>query len=383
MRPKKSDGSAPGSNEIEAKLGLRIIQSLGAAIGLLLAGPALAVFFTSLLTMLILCGCMAVLAVSYPFAQDEIRAASGTAAAHRQATATTGAQIAVLQATATTYPLPAQVRRFVHFEDLAQWDFSPDGEYAVLVSPQHLEIVQLATRQVRLVALSGFLERRLRYGGAVWLDARRLLVHQVRDDNHPQGYRQIEVQGNTDFQLQESAVKEIRGSQITLDQLPSKEVIRLKEVNSNLVAAVINGPEVVIVIAYGNEERQAFAALIEDRVVREVTADISWQALDPYASRYNTFSTWRTLERYHTPKGDFYAAIWPDEARLAILRPGGEIVVETQASEFGPAWAACRLIPLGWLPDSSGVLFHVRCREAQGAASLSNQALLLLPIPDP
>ncbi|MEW5959642.1 MAG: hypothetical protein AB1801_18105 [Chloroflexota bacterium] len=383
MRPEKSSEIAPGSKEIDLKIGRQVIRGIGAAIGLLIAGPVLAVLLTSLLTMLILCGCMAMLAVAYPFAQDEMRAARETAVSHRQATATAGAQIAVLQATATAYPLPAQVQMFVPFEDLVQWDFSADGEYAVLVSPEHVRIVQLATRQMRSVELSGFSDRSLRYGGAVWLEARRLLVYQVRDDNMPQGYRQIEVQGDSGFELQESDVQAIRGSQISRHQLEGQEIIRLKDVNHNLAAAVINGTAVTVIIADGLAEQQAVATLIEDMVVREATPDMAWQALDPYASTYKTFSSWRTLERYPSPGGYFYAAIWPEAARLAILRSGGEIVIETQASEFGPTGATCRLIPLGWLPNSSGVLFHSRCRDAQGTAALSNQALLLLPIPDP
>lgn len=383
MRPEKRSAIPPGSKEIDVKIGPQVIKGIGAAIGLLVAGPALAVLMTSLLTMLILCGCIATLAVAYPFAQDEVRAVRETAASDRQATDTARAQIAVLQATATAHPLPARVQMFVPFEDLVQWDFSADGEYAALVSPEHLEIVQLATQQMRSVELSGFLDRGLRYGGAVWLDARRLLVYQVRDGNIPRGYRQIEVQGDSGFELQDSDVQEIRGSQISRNQLEGKEIIRLKDVNDDLAAAVINDTEVTVIIAYGMAEQQAVATLIEDMVVREVTSDMAWQALDAHASTYKTFSSWRTLERYHSPAGNYYAAIWPDEARLAILRPGGEIVIEMQASEFGPTGASCRLIPLGWLPNSSGVLFQSRCRDAQGVASLSNQALLLLPIPDP
>ena len=63
----------PGPSSLESKESnvgkkRRIWQSLGAAIGLVLAGPALAVVLPLLATMLLLGGCCALLVVASPFA---------------------------------------------------------------------------------------------------------------------------------------------------------------------------------------------------------------------------------------------------------------------------------------------------------------------------
>jgi hypothetical protein len=78
--------------------------------------------------------------------------------------------------------------------------------------------------------------------------------------------------------------------------------------------------------------------------------------------------------RYPSPDGKHHAAVWPDGEKLAILRSDGQMVIEKPVGEFGPPDAHCRLVPMRWLPDSSGVLFISRCMNAQ-------HAVLLLPVP--
>jgi hypothetical protein len=87
---------------------------------------------------------------------------------------------------------------------------------------------------------------------------------------------------------------------------------------------------------------------------------------------------WRFLERYYAPDGNYYAAVWPDGERLAILTEGGEVATETLAGSFGPSQARCEVEPIGWMPDSSGVLFSARC---EANSPVSQKAILILPVP--
>jgi hypothetical protein len=117
-----------------------------------------------------------------------------------------------------------------------------------------------------------------------------------------------------------------------------------------------------VIDAVDSTEQQAFEQLMAGRSVTQV-------------SFYLESSEWQPQERYDAPDGNYYAALWPLGERLAILQPGGEVVSEVYAANFGPSSADCSLTPIRWLPDSRGVLFTAYCYPVE-------RAILLLSIPD-
>ena len=176
----------------------------------------------------------------------------------------------------------------------------------------------------------------------------------------------------------------VRARAVASSSLRGKEMYEIRDFDHELLAVALEGGEGLAIIAYNDDDRQAFRALVAGMRLREVAPDADWH--EPFPEYGDPEPPWRAMERYGSPDGNYYAAVWADGARLAILRPGGEVVVETSANAFGRSEVECTLIPIGWLPDSQGVLFVSRCIDAQCGAWLSwcrhaQRAVLLLAVP--
>jgi hypothetical protein len=342
----------------------RILQNVGAAIGIVLAGPALAAIFPVLVIGLFLGSCCAALIVSYPFVAGDISESRVTSIAEARVTGTARAQIESFRATVAAYPPPADVDAFVSLDDLIQWDFSPDGEYVALTGSRRLGVMSVATRQVYYPdLLDTFANPDVQYGNAVWLDERRLLVRQRKakgpsyDATH--AYHLVHIVGDAGPEFRSFALPEVRASEVTPSQLRGKDLFYIGDNRPFHQGVAVGEMDGVAVIAQGPDEEQVFRALIRGMTIHEIAPDSNWRVERPYEP--GNRSQWHPLTRYDAPDGSYYAAVWPDGARLAILRSGGEIVVETLASEYGPPGADCRLVPLRWLPSSTGVSFVPRC----------------------
>jgi hypothetical protein len=360
------------SDRSDSKGARRALGVVLAAIGIALAGPLLSVVLPLLLVGLMLCACTAALAVLGPVAivREAPQRATSTAEAHAAATAQAGFQ--ALKATATAYPLPADVETFIEADDLSRWSLSPGGEYIAIAfwGQDRMEVMHLKTRQMRFVELLeepayyDAIYPDLNYRNPVWLDARRLFISQVLDSHQrePYAYRVFEVSGDVDFELHEYRLQEIRAEEISGGMLAAKQVYEIDSFHiSYLTALALDKTGGLAIIAYSQDERQALSRLTANMAV----------------SRVAPLPDWQFLERYPSPDGNFYASVWPEGARLAILRQGGDIVAETQADRFGPPEVTCQLEPIGWLPDSSGVLFSARCKEYDW---VSQHAILILPV---
>jgi hypothetical protein len=360
------------SDRSESRGGRSALGVVLAAIGIALAGPALSVVLPLLLVALILCACTAAAAVLGPVAiiRDAPQRATSTAEAHATATAQAGFQ--ALKATAAAYPLPADVETLIEADDLSRWSLSPGGEYIAIAfwSQDRIGVMHLRTRQVRFVELLeepayyDAIYSYMNYRNPVWLDARRLFISQVLDSHQrePYAYRVFEVSGDVDFELCEYRLQEIRAQEVSAGMLAAKQVFEIDSFHiPYLMALALDKTGGLAIIAYSQDERQSLSRLKANMAVSQLAPLPDWQY----------------LERYPSPDGSFYASVWPEGARLAILRPGGDVVVETQADRFGPPEVTCQLEPIGWLPDSSGVLFSARCKDYDW---VSQHAILILPV---
>ena len=371
-----------GSKESNAGRKRRVWQSLGAAIGLLLAGPALAVVLPLLMTALLLAGCCGLLVVGSPLAIPRLIEDGKTREVEERATGTAQVRHESLMATATAYPLPAGVEVYAPFEGLAQWDVSPDGEHVALRSAQRVGVLNVRTGHVRLAEPPAHST-----GNVLWLDERQLLVlvHDATGSPPRSGaYRLLQVPGDGLSELREWVLRTVRAHAVAARSLRGKDIYEVREFEHGLLAVALEGGEGLAITAYNDDERQAFRTAAAGMRVREVAPDADWH--EPFPRYGDPVPPWRAMERYGSPDGKSYAAVWADGARLAILRPGGEVVVETWANAFGPPEAECTLIPMGWLPDSQGVLFTSRCTDAQcGGFSWcghAQRAVLLLAVPE-
>ena len=371
----------PSSKERNAGSKRRIWQSLGAAIGVVLAGPALSVVLSLLATVLLLAGCCALLVVGSPLALPRLIEDEKTRAVADRAASTAQVRHERRIATATAYPLPPGVEVYAPFEGLAQWDFSPDGEHVALKSAQRVGVLNVRTGHLRLAEPPAH-----SHGNLIWLDERHVLVL-VRDATgrppRAGAYRLVQVQG----EWRESVPRTVRARAVAAHSLRGKEIYEIVEFEHGLLAVALEeGGKGLAITAYSDDERQTFRTAAAGLPVRQIAPDADWH--EPFP-RYGDPAEppWRAMERYGSPDGSSYAALWPDGARLAILRPGGEVIVETWASAFGPTGTTCTLVPIGWLPDGQGLLFFSRCVDAQCAPWLSQcshaqRAVLLLAVPE-
>jgi len=266
---------------------------------------------------------------------------------------------------------------------LAQWDVSPDGETIAQRSAQRVGVLNLRTRHMRLAEPSAH-----SHGNVIWLDGRRLLVvvHDATGSPPRSGaYRLLQVQGDDLAEVRESALRTVRAHAVAARSLRGKELYEIRDVEHQLLAVALEGSEGLAIIAYNDDDRQAFRTVTAGMSVLEIAPDADWH--EPFPRYGDPEPPWRAMERYSSPDGSYYAALWADGARLAILSPGEAVIVETSASAFGPSETECTLIPMGWLPDSQGVLFVSRCLDAQCGAWLSwcthaQRAVLLLAVPE-
>jgi hypothetical protein len=362
----------------------RIWQSLGAAIALVLAGPALAVALNLLATALLLAGCCALLVVGSPLAIPRLVQDQQTRDIEDRAAATAQVRHEWLIATVTAYPLPSGVEVYAPFEGLAQWDFSPDGEYVALRSAERVGVLNVRTRHMRLAEPPAY-----GHGNVIWLNERQLLVlvHDATGGPPRSGaYRLLQVQGDDGLaELRESALRTVRARAVASRSLRGKEIYEIRDFEHELLAVALEGSEGRAIIAYNDDDRQAFRTAAAGMRVLEIAPDADWH--EPFPQYGGPEPSWRAMARYDAPDGSYYASVWADGARLVILSPGGEVVVETAASAFGPPQTECTLIPIGWLPDSQGVLFFSRCIDTQCGAWLSwcthaQRAILLLALPE-
>jgi hypothetical protein len=357
----------------------RIWQTLGAAVGVVLAGPALAVALHLLTTALLLAGCCALLAASYPLALPTLIQDEQTREVEDRAASTAEVRHESLIATVTAYPLPSGVEVVAPFEGLAQWDLSPDGEHVALRSAERVGVLNVRTRQMRLAEPPAH-----SYGNVLWLDERRLLVlvHDATGRPPRSGaYRLVQVEG----ELRESALRTVRAGTVASRSLRGKDIYEVREFEHELLAVALERGEGLAIIAYNDDDRQAFRAAAAGIRVLEIAPDADWH--EPFPQYGDFKPPWRALERYRSLDDNYYATVWADGARLAILRPGGKVVVETSARAFGPPETECTLVPIGWLPDGQGVLFLSRCIDAQCGAWVSwcthaQRAVLLLTVPE-
>jgi hypothetical protein len=375
--------SSIASKESNAGRKRRIWQGLGAAIGLVLAGPALAVVLSLLATALLTAGCCALLVVGSPLAIPRLIEDEKTREVEERAAGTAQVRHERLMATATAYPLPSGVEVYAPFEGLAQWDVSPDGETIALRSATRVGVLNVRTRHMRLAEPPAH-----GTGNVIWLDERQLLVlvHDATGRPPRSGaYRLLQVQGDGLAELRESVLRTVRAHAVASSSLRGKDIYEISDFAHGLLAVALEGGEGLAITAYSDDERQAFRTAAAGMRVLYVAPDADWH--EPFPQYGGPEPPWRAMERYGSPDGNYYAAVWTDGARLAILRPGGEVVVETSARAFGPPEAECTLIPMGWLPDSQGVLFVSRCIDAQCGAWLSwcrhaQRAVLLLAVPE-
>lgn len=314
----------------------------GALLAVALAGPVLTIAITSILMILLLGGCMALIVVGVPLValnQPDYQA---------EARATASFEAAIL-----AQPLPAHVESFVEAD---RWNFSPSGDYALLQVKDRAFIIDVATQARHDVEMT----LGVRADDTVWLDDRRLFVFQSRPALTGYGFDLFVLSETPNLEVQKVWLSPVRADKMTAALLAGKDIFQNKSPYAAQVV-VIGETEGWVIDAYSTPEREALERLRVDRAATPI----------PFYSR----SEWRPQEAYYSPAGSYYAAIRDQGMRLIIVRPGGEVVAETNATDFGPAGAYCSLTPIHWLPDSRGVLFAVNCSSVQ-------RAILLLSIPD-
>jgi hypothetical protein len=295
-----------------------------------------------------------------------------TQTAEAQATTTAVAQLGSLEATATLYPLPPPVQTLMEADEASRWTMSPDGKHVAIAfwDQDRLGVMQLGTRQIRFVDLPEVpaeyaYYRDMRRSDPLWLDERRLVISlsSFSGEESDERFRLFVVGDQGALELHEFRLQEVDATQVTDNQLGGKELFDVVGVPlSNLKAVAVDETGGLAIVGRDEEARLALGRLGTNTPVKELVA----------------VSGWRFLERYYAPDGDYYAAVWPDGERLAILTEGGEIATETQAVSFGPPQARCEVEPISWMPDSSGVLFWARC---QANTQVSQKAILILPVP--
>jgi hypothetical protein len=351
----------------------RVLEIGAAALGLLLAGPALAAIITAVVIGFFLCACAAAVTVYGPIAmvQERPRWASETARAH--ATATDVAEFKSLRATATAYSLPGQVETLIAADEASRWALSPDGEHLAIVfwDEDRAGVMSLRTRETRFVDIpevppKNASYRDLRRSDPLWLDERRLVISlscfSSEDGSCP--FRLLEVGGSGALELREFRLREVEASQVAGADVAGKELFDVASHSlSNLRAVALDGTGGLVIVGRDDEARRVLGELGPNAAIAKSTPPAEW----------------RFLERTHSPDGAYYASVWPDGERLAILREGGDIVAETLARDYGPTQVGCDVQPIGWMPDSSGVLFRARCEAYYSLAS--QKAVLVLPVP--
>jgi hypothetical protein len=194
----------------------------------------------------------------------------------------------------------------------------------------------------------------------VWLDERRLFVFQAEGTYTGYGFVLYRLSDDPNFEVEELWLPDIRANKATADLLAGKELFQNIDPYAKQVVA-IGETDGWVIDTGGAADEEAFERLLVGRTVTELRF-------------YEGSSDWRPQERYNSPDGNYYAAIWPQGERLAILQPEGAVVIEVYAADFGPPSAYCHLRPIRWLPDSRGVLFTSDCSGIE-------RGILLLAIP--
>jgi hypothetical protein len=362
---------SPESEKSGSRGARRIVEVVGAALGLALAGPLLTVVIPLAGAALLLCACVAAATVYAPIAIVKEGPRWATQTAEADATITTVAQFESLEATATAYPLPPSVQTLVEADAASRWTMSPDGEHVAIAfwDQDRLGVMQLGTRQTRFVDLPEVpakyaYYRDMRRSDPLWLDDRRLVISlpDFSGEDSDERFRLVELDDQEALELKESRLQEVEAAQVTDSQLDGKELFDVSSFYlSNLKAVAVDETGGLAIVGRDEEARLALSRRGPNTPVKE---------LGPAPE-------WRFLERYYAPDGAYYAAVWPNGERLAILTEGGHIATETLAQSLGPPQVKCELQPIGWMPDSSGVLFWARC-EANNP--ISQKAILILPV---
>jgi hypothetical protein len=363
---------SPESEKPASSGACRIVEIIAAAIGLVLAGPLLTVVIPLVGAALLLCACVAAATVYAPIAvvKEGPRWATQTAEAH--ATITAVAQFESLEATATAYPLPAPIQTLIEANAASRWAMSPDGKYVAIAfwDQDRLGVMQIGTRQTTFLDLPKVPAeyasyRDMRHSDPVWLDERRLVISlsSFSGEDSDEKFRLFVVDDQGALKLKEFRLQEVEAAMVTDSQLGGKELFDVSSFYlSNLKAVGVDETGGVAIVGRDEEARLALSRLRTNTPVKELAP----------------VPEWRFLERYYAPDEVYYAVVWPNGERLAILAAGGEIATETLARSFGPPQVRCELQPIGWMPDSSGVLFWARC-EANNP--VSQKAILILPVP--
>jgi hypothetical protein len=364
---------SPESEKPESSGARRIVEIVGAAIGLVLAGPLLTVVIPLMGAALLLCACVAAATVYAPIAVVKEGPRWATQTTEAQATITAAAQFESVEATATVYPLPAPVQTLIEANEASRWAMSPDGKYVALAfwDQDRLGVMQLGTRQIHFVDLPTVPAeyasyRDMRRSDPVWLDERRLVISlsSFSGEDSDEKFRLFVVDDQGALELKEFRLHGVEATMVTDSQVGGKELFEVSSFYlSNLKAVGVDETGGLAIVGHDEEVRLALSRLRTNTPVKELAP----------------VPEWRFLERYYAPDQVYYAAVWPNGERLAILTEGGQIATETLASNFGPPQVRCELQPIGWMPDSSGVLFWARC---QANNPVSQKAILILPVTD-
>ena len=357
------------SEKPESKGARRIVEIVGAALGLALAGPLLTVVIPLVTAALLLCACVAATTVYAPIFMVQEGPRWATQTAEAQVTITAVAQFESLEATATAYPLPVPVQTLIGADAATRWAMSPDGKYVAIAfwDQDRLGVMQLGTRQISFldlpkVAAKYASYRDMRRSDPLWLDERRLVISlsSFSGEDSDEKFRLFVVNDQGALALKEFRLQEVEATKVTDSQLGGKELFDIASFYlSNLKAVGLGETGGLAIVGRNEEARLALSRRGPNTPVKELAP----------------VPEWRFLERYYAPGGIYYAVVWPKGERLAILTEEGKIMTETLARSFGPPQVRCELKPIGWMPDSSGVLFWARC-EANNPAS--QKAILIL-----
>jgi hypothetical protein len=284
----------------------QVLQMLVAMISVALAGPALTVITMMMLVALLLCSCVAFIVTA------------GTATMlvgpdrDQEAKATP-----TFEAKIQAYPLPAHVELFAEAQD---WNFSPNGEYVLLANRSDRFIKHLPTGLIRPLKMHNYVGP----DDTVWLDEHRLFVFQGKGTYTGYGFVLYRLSDDPNSEVEELWLPNIRANKATADLLAGKELFQNIDPYAKEVVA-ISETDGWVINTGGATDEEAFERLLAGRTVTKL----------PF---YRGSSDWRPQERYNSPDGNYYAAFWSigERQRLAILRPGGEVVIEVYAADFGP-----------------------------------------------
>jgi hypothetical protein len=319
-----------------------VFKTGGALLAVVLAGPVLTIAITSILLALLLGGCMALIVVGAPFA------AMNQPDRQAEIHATASVEAALL-----AQPLPTNVEFFVEAD---RWNFSPSGDHALLQVKDRFLMMNVTTQERREIEMPFSVGT----DDTAWLDDRRLFVYQSQATQTGYGFVLFTLSETPNLEVQKWWLPAVRADRTTAALLVDKDLFQNESPYEAQVVA-IGETEGWVIDAYDPHEREAFERMMADRAIT---------TLPPFYSRFE----WRPQEAYDAPDGSYYAAIRDRGMRLTIVRPGGEVVVEVNATDFGLAQVNCHLTPIRWRPDSRGVLFAVKCGGIQ-------RSILLLSIP--